>query len=242
MGIGSDLDFELPSGPEFGAFDPPLGPPEFVLAGQQLELYGTLREWDERAGEWYRGALVALSNPNNPERFVHAAHSIRELMKNLHNFIDAPVQADGAKLGDKFTALSSKWEKAREASACHTDDVWDGPIDRHLRRALAVIDSTVAWYRTNRVTWKETSLTVIRQLDVSQRPLPPSLETARFAEWDALLNYFIAVCHHGRATDETEFSTRLYAFERFVLDRAKPKTSSEQATLDQLIAEAERGA
>ena len=63
---------------------------EFVLTDQQLELYEALSEKSEKAGAWYRGALVALSNDNNPERFVQAAHSIRELIKNLHKFIDVP--------------------------------------------------------------------------------------------------------------------------------------------------------
>ena len=198
-----------------------MSPASFSLTGEQLELYGLLCEWSEIAGDWYRGALLGLSNSSNPERFAQAAHSIRELMKNLHVFIDAPVRIDKARLGDKFTTLSSRWDNAKRLSDCHANGVWDGPIDHHLRKGLTAVDDTITWYRTNRISWKETSVTLIRQLDVSERPPPPRVETAHFNEWNDLLNYFIAVCHHGHQTDESEFGSNVYAFERFVLDRAK---------------------
>jgi hypothetical protein len=217
----------------------PLRTDVFVLTGQQLELYRALSEKSEKAAGWYHGGLIAFSNASNPERFVQAAHSIRELIKNLHKFIDVPAKSDKARMGDKFRTLADRWDKAKKKTSCHDGKVWEGRIDDHLRRGLAAVDEAIEWLRVNRPTVRETSIALIRGLDVSRRRLPPSLETTHYTEWKALYDYFVAVCHHDRETDENEFSTNLYAFERFVLDRVRPKTLKEQTLIDQLIAEAE---
>lgn len=214
---------------------------EFVLTGQQLELYQALSEKSRKASDLYRGSLMTFADVNNPERFPQSAHSIRELIKNLHKFIDVPAESDKARMGDKFRTLADKWEKVKAKTSCHNSGVWDGPIDKHLRRGLAAVDEAIEWLRANRPTVKETSLALIRGLDVSRNPLPPSLETTHYREWKALYDYFVAVCHHDRETDEAEFSTNLYGFERFVLDRVRPRTLAEQTLIDQLIAEAEHG-
>ena len=62
--------------------------PGFVMADQQLELYRILVKRSDTAADWYRGALMALADLNNPERFAQAAHSLRELMKKLHIFME----------------------------------------------------------------------------------------------------------------------------------------------------------
>jgi hypothetical protein len=215
---------------------------EVSLEDHQLELYAVLVAKSEKAGNWYRGGLSALANSTNPDRLPQAAHSIRELMDNLPTLVEVPAEADKAGLGDKFKALITTWERARRASSCHSNGVWtDRPIDIHLRRALSAVDSTIEWYQANRVTRRESAVALIRRLDVSDRVLPRSVENTLSRDWARLRDYFVKVCHHGRETDDAEFNTNLYALERFVLDRMKPKTSAEQATLDQLIEEAEHG-
>lgn len=217
------------------------GADQVVLADQQLELHRVLFERSEKAAEWYRGALIALANGGNPERFVHAAHSIRELMEKLHVLIDVPAQTDKTTLKGKFKALADIWDKARASSSCNNNGAWSGPIDHHLRRGLVAVDRMIEWFRANRPSFRDVSLAVFRELDVSKRPLPSSLEARHFKEWSDLNDFFQSVSHHRHETDDAEFSARLYAFERFVLDMARPRTSEEQTLLDQLIAEAEGG-
>jgi hypothetical protein len=77
---------------------------------------------------------------------------------------------------------------------------------------------------------------------VSGRALPSWIEDTHVKTWNDLRDYFVRVCHHDRETDENEFTAALDTLEVFVLDRLNPRTYPEQATLEQLIAEAERGA
>jgi hypothetical protein len=215
---------------------------ELTLEGQQLEFHRVLSERSREAPDWYLGALIARSTVNNPERFVQASQSVRELMKHLHRFFGIPIAADETRLGDKFSALSHRWEKSRAATACHSDGVWDGPIDRPLRWALITVDETIDWHRSNRQTRRTTSIALLTELDVSRRPLPPSLEDAYYEKWSALHDYFVTTAHHGRSTNEAEFDENLNTLERLILDLVAPKTSAEQELIDKLVEEAERDA
>jgi hypothetical protein len=215
---------------------------DVVLVGQQLAFYRALAEQAAGVAGWYLGARITLSNRKNPERLAQAAHSLRELMDKLDPVLRLPAEADGGGLGDRFAVMMAAWEKAKRQSSCHTDGAWSGEVDEAARRGFAAVDAAVEWQRKNRPQRKETYRKTIRALDVSGRPLPSWIEDTHVKQWNDLRDYFVKVCHHDRETDENEFSAALHTFEVFVLGRLKPPTFAEQATLDELIAEAEGGA
>jgi hypothetical protein len=215
---------------------------EIVLVGQQLAFYQALADQDGRVAGWYLGARITLLNMKNPERLEQAGHSLRELMDKLHPVLKLPAEAEGGRLGDTFDAMTVKWEKAKRQSSCHTGGTWSGEIDEAARRGFAAIDEAIEWQRKNRQKRKETYRATIRALDVSGRALPSWIEDTHVKTWNDLRDYFVRVCHHDRETDENEFTAALDTLEVFVLDRLNPRTYPEQATLEQLIAEAERGA
>lgn len=212
------------------------------LAGQQLAFYRALAERDAALAAWYLGARVVLMTPANPERLVHAAHSVRELMDNLHKISNVPVQAKvGGGLGDAFAVMTDKWEKAKRTSRAYGVDGWSGEIDAPAQRGFAAVDAAIAWQKENRPKRKEQHRTTLRGIDVSPRALPAFIEDRLIELWDDMRDYFVYVCHHGRETSEEDFLATLDQLEKFVLDRLNPRTFSEQATIDLLIAEAERG-
>lgn len=210
-----------------------------AMADHQTELYRILLERSETPADWYRGALIALADTSNPERFVHAAHSIRELMKKLHVFMHVARAGDPGDLGTKFRNMADGWEGAREASTCRGDSGWNGTIDGHLQRGLQRVDETVAWFRINRPAFRETSIALFRQVDVSPRRLPPTIEEAQVKRWQELYDYFNKVAHHSKRTAAVEFAENFEAAERFMLERLRPETAKEFARLDKLIEEAE---
>jgi hypothetical protein len=211
------------------------------LVGQQLALYRALAERSKDLAGWYLGARLVLMAPANPERLVQAAHSIRELMNNLNTISNVPVQTKDGRLGDKFAAMTGRWEKAKRASVCFGEDGWRGEIDDAARRGFDAVDDAIAWQKANRPKRKEQHRSTLRGLDASQRPLPMFIEDRFIELWDGMRDYFVEVCHHRRATTEEEFHATLEQLETFVLDRLKPRTFTEQTTLDALIAEAEGG-
>lgn len=209
---------------------------------QQAAFYRAIAERDAGLGGWYFGARVALANPANPEIFVHAGHSIRELMNNLHNIVDVPAKSvDSGRLSDVFNTMADRWDRGRKRSRCFTDGVWSGEIDDPARTSFAAVEEAITWHRENRPRRRETVRTTIRGLDASKRPVPSWIEDKKIDLWDELRDFFIAVCHHGRETDEVEFSGALDALERFVLDQLRPRTFDQQDALADLIRQAENG-
>jgi hypothetical protein len=214
-------------------------PRQAHLRGQQRAFFLAIAEYDGELANWYLGACMAFAAPTNPEHLVHAAHSIRELMSNLHKIAGIPVKADAGRLNDKFDEMKTKWKRGkRNSTAFSEEEGWHGEFDRHAQRACEAVDDAIAWDAANRVAWKERHLETIRVLDVSGRPLPAWIEKDFVTQWDTLRTYFIRVAHRDPTTRE-DFEAALGTLERFVLERLKPRTYSDQATLDSLIREAE---
>jgi hypothetical protein len=139
-------------------------------------VYRALAEQSGQLAGWYVGACAVLMVSANPERLVQAAHSVRELMNNLHTISNVPVQVKGGRLGDKFDAMTEKWEKAKRNSAAFGEDGWSGEIDDVARRGFAAVDEAIAWQKENRPKRKELHRSTLRGLDVSARPLPGFIE------------------------------------------------------------------
>ena len=213
--------------------------PQARLNGQQRAFFLAIEEYDGELAARYLGACMAFATPTNPEHLVHAAHSIRELMNNLHKIAGVPIKADAGRLGDRFAEMKAKWEKGKRNSAAFSEsEGWHGEIDGHARRACEAVDDAIVWAEANRVSWIERHLETIRVLDVSGRPLPSWIEKDFVAHWDSLRDYFIRVAKRGTSTPD-EFAAALDTLERFVLERLKPRTYADQTTLDALIREAE---
>jgi hypothetical protein len=217
-------------------------PRQAQLGGQQRAFFLAIAEYDGELANWYLGARMTFATPSNPEHLVHAAHSIRELMNNLHKIAGIPIKADAGRLGDKFNEMKTKWEKAkRNSKAFSEEEGWHGEIDGHARRGCEAVDAAIVWAEANRVAWMERHLETIRVLDVSGRPLPSWIEKDFVTQWDTLRDYFIRVAKRGPTTRD-EFEAALDTLERFVLERLKPRTYTEQTTIDALVREAEGSA
>jgi hypothetical protein len=219
-----------------------LGRLPLELRGRQLALYRALAERSEELAGWYLGARMALADPANPERFVHAAHSIRELIDKLNSVLNVPAKVIGGRLGDQVAKMAEEWERAKASSDCHQDGTWSGEIDNAHRRGIRAVEALIEWRASERPQRTEVFRATLRAIDVSGRTLPPQIEDAFVGVWDELRNFFVKVSHHGSQPTEVEFLRALDTFETFVIDRLKPRTFAEQAELDRIIEEAEGAA
>lgn len=216
--------------------------PQFQLAGQQLALYRTLASKSSQLAARYLGARIALTASTNPEHLAQAAHSIRELIDDLHTISDLPAAAEprsGKKLGDAFREMETKWERGKKKSKSHVGGEWKGEIDEPARRAFRAVEAAIEFRREERPLRKETYRLAIRSIDVSERTLPGFIEERLIELWNDWRGYFINVCHHDVEPNVEDFHAVLEEFERFVLERLNPRTYEDQATLDEIIAEAE---
>ena len=78
---------------------------------------------------------------------MQAAHSIRELMNNLHAISSTPVKEEGGRLGDAFRTMAEKWEKAKRNSQCFDEHGWHGEIDGAATRGFEAVDEAIAWQK-----------------------------------------------------------------------------------------------
>lgn len=208
------------------------------LSGRQLALYKALSELDVAVAGIYRGAMIALSQDRNPEKLVQAAHSLRELMDRIPDYLDVPVKARRQSGGDKMRSLVAAFRRAVDETDCHDSGEWNGCIDVPLRRFLCQLERDLNWIDSHLGRRKQEAAKIIRALDVSGRPMPETIERSNVDVWDAIREFFVGVAHH-RATTEEEFDSYMGALEGFLLERMRPRTFDDFAELDALIREGE---
>jgi len=216
-------------------------PAGLQLVGQQRALLEAFREIDQRLGEMYLGALAVLQQPFNGERFSQAAHTLRELINRLPASLGLGGDALAERLGDRLQRPEQAWENAVRRSDCYSDGGWSGQIDQPLSRALKSIHEFFVWKKQHRPRRREELTETVRRLDASGRRLPPRLEVLVVAQWDDTRDYFIGVCHYRLEVQAGEYFAYLDAFERFVLDRLRPRTFADFDAVDAILEEADRG-
>src|ERR1700689_4419570 len=107
--------------------------PSFQLSGRQQFLCQSLAQKSPAMGELYDSAIRAFQDIANPGRIFLAAHSIREMTKDLPKVLDVPVLTDHGRMRDRLDALEKTWT-ASLGSTCHQAGEWLGEIDNLLRR------------------------------------------------------------------------------------------------------------
>lgn len=221
---------------------PPSSPPVvvFSLAGQQLALHEALAEKHPDLAVMYRGALLALLQEQNPERFTQAAHSLRELMEKLPTFAAVEMPAHGETLKQKVSGLKDQWQKAVRRTSCRHDGGWDGPVDAPLFELLRGMETFFEWFAQHMPHRRDEAGTLLRVIEVSQQPLPRPLAERNVDLWMDIREYFQAVAHH-RQSDVSEFNQWQGAFELFLLDRLRPRTFADFDAIDAIVEAGEAG-
>jgi hypothetical protein len=236
--VGSEDDqVPEPSYPS-GLAPTPAGQP---LSGKQRALLEALTAMDQRLGEMYLGALLALQQPSNGERFSQAGHTLRELINRLPVALGLSTDALlKDRLGDRLQQPENAWDNAVRKSTCLKDGTWTGTIDRPLAAALAAIHRFFDWKKTSQPRRRHEMTQTVRGLDASGRRLPERIEQLVVSQWGETRDYFINVCHYRVKTDELEFLSYLDVLETFILDRVRPRTFANFDALDAIIEESSR--
>lgn len=202
------------------------------LSGRQLALHRALGELHQSLATYYEGALAVLDN-TIPDRLSLAAHAVREIMDKLPRFIDLPVEASHATLGNKANNLRDEWERLRKKTGCLQDGKWTGEIDTAMARFLERADDFFGWMMEQRARKTVQTAKVLRALDPIGLPAPLVEDNA--SSFLKIRNFFVEVAHHKECPDE-EFEKWVDAFEVFLLERLVPRTYDDFDAIDRLIA------
>jgi len=185
------------------------------------------------------GAVRVAGDLGNPEAIPQAAHSMRELMEKVPEYLDVPVERTGPALGDRAKLFVTRVEVAKRDSACHRDAVWEGSIDRPLKRLLTEMEEFADGVRKDYPARLESTRRLFRHLDPLGDPVPESVEATLVQEWKGHDTYFKKVAHHRILPSSAAFGHAMASCSRFLLMCLRPPTFEIQSTLDALIDEAE---
>ncbi len=208
------------------------------FSGQQLALLASLEQLDLRFGAMYRGTLQVLQS-DNVNKYALAAHGLRELIEKLPQHFNLRMQAHNEQLGAEVDNACSAWEKARDNSTCTCDGRWIGEIDDHLRKCLSTISSFFERFRANAPRRRQEVAELIHTMDPGRGRLPKELEEPNVKIVQSMRAYFTKISHHRETPDSADFFKWLDEFERFLLDRLRPRTFEDQDLIDAVIAEGE---
>lgn len=205
---------------------------EQFRSGQQKALYEALVAKDRRFGAMYMGALIARDYIVNPERLVQSAHSLRELMEKLPEYLNLPIQRNPSNSDKLIQNLMICWESAK-------DHLGGGTITEPLRKFQLAINEFFTDHQKQRPKRKEEIAQVIRSLEPLPSKLPNEIEILHVANWYECWQFFQQVSHHRSKYTEIEFDDLVDQLERILLDLLQPRTFDDHARLDQIIAEGE---
>jgi len=234
MNDGPDT-FELPA-----ADSSPPGAPGF--SAQQAALMRALGVRDRSLSEMYHGAIRVLGDQENPDRFAQCAHSVRELMEKLPEILDVPTKALKENLKPKVSDLKMVYLRVRDRTNCFSTNGWVGSIDGHLRTFLQRAEEFFDWFVKHHPTRREELHGALVKMEGSNRELPAPLALRNVDYWEEMRNYFQAVAHHRKESNEQELNLWLDALERFLLDRLAPRTFSDFSAIDAIIQKGEGNA
>ena len=166
----------------------------------QQSIIDRLREQtisDKNLKDIYLGALIVLNNESNPERFHHAAHSLRELTYYLTNNIE--ISSD--ELEERRESLISIYSRIKESS----------DFDKKSIETLKnVIDNLKPEKPTHTIKIKA----LIENID----ELGGIPKETIVKQWYELHNYFVMLCHHHTSIAKIEdFEDNLIKLEYILL-------------------------
>jgi hypothetical protein len=229
-------DFPMESGGDVGFAPPRLSP-------HQRALWQALKEQGEGLSRMYLGALAVLRHADNPDRLPQAAHSMRELIEKLPAAFGLQMRPNIPLITERVRGLYDSWRKVCANSECYDSGNWVGEVDRILRKWLQELPAFFDQFNEQSPSRRGRLAAALQEFDDSAHHLPDRLINLNAKYWHELWQFFEDVCHHGRRDTTPEaFDQWLYALEKFLLDRLRPRTFDEMDTLDAIIEEGESDA
>jgi len=205
----------------------------------QSKVHAELSRLDTRAGEMYLGVIRVLGQDDNPDRVSQAAHSLRQIIEKLGEWLGAPLKVPGT-LGGKVRDLREKWDPQRFPSVFETSTQAGAP-DPFMHSFLREVRTFFDWYDNSEPNRREAMGRFFARLEPSGRRLPFSVERILTRQWSDLQGKLSGIAHHNCAANDSSVRELLDAFGGLVLERVRPRTFERQDEIDRIITEAEGG-
>ena len=176
-------------------------PPQFTV-----EQFGLLKELEKIKGGFHldgmlHGAIRALREEDNPESFVHASQSARELIEKfehaMHGLTSTALDEAGRdNFKDRMEGLGKKWNSAKTGSGAFHKGIWQGKVDAPLGGFLDATEEFFNWYARHDIYRKNKESAVVLRLDPMFSALSQTDQKRLTREWVELRKFFNSVAHH----------------------------------------------
>jgi hypothetical protein len=209
---------------------PPPVSPEFTT--RQLELISALAKM--KVGDRYplvamfKGGLIAMkqNEDENPEVFVHAAQSLRELLDMFERSMSLSDHEKDEDIGITEPIrrkYADKWLTTKLESACfnHKACSWAGTIDSSLVEFLGDTEAFIGRYEAHSIYLKNRKTMVMVTLDPMFENLSEDEQERIALEWRRLKKFFNGVAHHS-GTKRSEMEKAVEQLEIFLHRRLIP--------------------
>ena len=210
------------------------------LSAQQRAVVAALQRHDSDRyplSRWYLGALHAMDNRYNPDRWSQAGQSLRELLEKLPRVVlegDAQVQSRPDFRGQR-SRLYTRFNRDRQ---CY-EDGWEGQeIDRQLARTL---EEASTYFRQNQLqpSRRDQIQAGVAQIDPLADQMDSATRDRKRDEIVSLWEQLEAFAHH-HTSDDDNFLRCLRTLERTVLDLLAPVAAQDQQEIQSILDDANR--
>lgn len=210
--------------------------PEFET--HEINVVNELKKIDVSLSNMYIGAKIALANKQNPERFRHAAVSMRQLIDDLPK-LDKRVTAQRDVAGMRAQVKKFELGTSQVATITFSDD---GNLDSatlvKVRKVLSHV-MVLRDYLVNRGDMaRDRQRALLDTLDTARSNLPETDQDQTLDNWMKFDGYFNGVAHSSPTTQD-EFEANMRSFENTLMGLLSPSSADNLDEIDGFITELE---
>lgn len=209
--------------------------PQVELTSRQLEVLEVLRtaKSDKYSlADWYLGALYALQNPYNPDRFSQAAQSMRELLEKLPRvFVEVEIQEYRSEIKD----LRRDIRKRLGIDKLHYADDWrNNNITSHFDKTIRKIERY--FEISQQPSRSEQVESALRKVDPMYEILDHEVKEQKNKAFMGLWSDFEKIAHHKKLSDPAVIFKLIEDCENLILELLAPITAKDQVEIGKLMA------
>ena len=183
-------------------------------------------------GDWYLGAIFALQNKHNPDRFSQAAHSMRELLEKLPEAIRKDEEQ--ASHPYPFKSQRQQIHTSLVRDQRRYPDGWKGKkIDKKLNNTLQQV---VGFFTaTQGPTRGERTQSAIKKFDPMAFVYDPVIQKEKSDRFIEIWKEFEKFVHHGSSPEDKPFYESFADAEQMIFDLLAPITAHDQQAIRALL-------
>ncbi len=204
---------------------------------RQNKLFKTLVSISTELSDMYKGAIFVLEQTQNPQRFIQASHSLRELLDKF------PEKTGNATISNKLTAGSNLINYIEKNVKPELLEGVENDTEQNFIDEIIEIYKKIVFLKKeyiNALSRKDEFVVGVNQMDTFGTVIPEFFNKEIEDKYKVIRQYFIDVCHQEKIkilneSDEEYFYECLHQYERLLLNIFTPKATEDIVEIEKLI-------